>query len=70
MKVGGVGELHAPFLVERPTRGSVWRCVAGNPGALGMTKVSAALPFSFRWPIEKTAVAPLRFAPVGLTIHL
>ncbi len=38
VKLGGVGELHAPFLTERRTRDSVRRGVAGNPGTLGMTK--------------------------------
>jgi hypothetical protein len=38
VEVGGVGELHAPFLTERRTRGPVLCRVAGNPGSLGMTK--------------------------------
>ncbi len=38
VKLGGVGELHAPFLTERRTRDRVRRSVAANPGTLGMTK--------------------------------
>ena len=38
VEVGGVGELHAPFLTERRKRGLVLCRVAGNPGSLGMTK--------------------------------
>jgi hypothetical protein len=30
--LGGFGALHAPFFMERRTRGLVQRCVAGNPG--------------------------------------
>jgi hypothetical protein len=44
VKLGGVGELHAPFLTERRTRDRVRRSVAGNPGTLGMTKGRVALP--------------------------
>jgi hypothetical protein len=36
--IGGVGELHAAFLNESRTRGHVQRCVAGNPGQVGMTR--------------------------------
>jgi hypothetical protein len=32
VEIGGVGELHAPFLTERRTRNRVQRSVAGNPG--------------------------------------
>jgi hypothetical protein len=32
VEIGGVGELHAPFLGERRTRNRVQRSVAGNPG--------------------------------------
>ena len=38
VELGGVGELHAPFLTERRTRGPILCCVAENPGSLGMTK--------------------------------
>jgi hypothetical protein len=34
VEVSGVGELHAAFFTESPTRGHVQRCVAGNPGTL------------------------------------
>ena len=34
VEVGGVGELYAPFLTERRTRGPVQCRVAGNPGTL------------------------------------
>jgi hypothetical protein len=30
--LGGVGELHAPFFMERRTRGSLQCSVTGNPG--------------------------------------
>jgi hypothetical protein len=32
VELGGSGELHAPFLTERRTRGSLQCNVAGNPG--------------------------------------
>ena len=32
VELGGFGELHAPFLMERRTRGSLQCSVAGNPG--------------------------------------
>jgi hypothetical protein len=32
--IGGVGELHAAFLIESRTRGSVQCSAAGNPGPL------------------------------------
>ena len=37
-ELGGAGKLHAPFFTERRTRCRVQCRVAGNPGALGMTK--------------------------------
>jgi hypothetical protein len=37
VELGGVGELHAAFRNESSTRGCVRRCVAGNPGPVGMT---------------------------------
>jgi hypothetical protein len=44
VELGGVVELHAPFLTERRTRGPVLCCVAGNPASLGMTKGFSAAP--------------------------
>ena len=32
VELGGFGELHAPFFMERRTRGSLQCSVAGNPG--------------------------------------
>src|SRR5271156_5492318 len=32
VELGGSGELHAPFLTERRTRGSLQCSVTGNPG--------------------------------------
>ena len=45
VELGGVGELHAPFLTERRTRGSVQCCAAGNPGSLPMNKTVSPLAF-------------------------
>ena len=44
VEFGGVGDLHAAFLKESRTGGRVQRCVAGNPGTLGMTKERATVP--------------------------
>ena len=43
VEVGGVVDLHAAFLEESRTRGSVWCCVTGNPGTLGRGPPSASL---------------------------
>jgi hypothetical protein len=32
VELGGFGELHAPFFMERRTRGSLQCSVSGNPG--------------------------------------
>ena len=42
VEVGGAGGLHAAFRNESSTRGSVRRCVAGNPGPVGMTNLRVA----------------------------
>src|SRR5271156_6410625 len=39
VELGGVGALHAAFLNEGSTRGSVQRSVTGNPGPVGMTNL-------------------------------
>src|SRR5271156_6291363 len=39
VELGGFGELHAPFFMERRTRGSLQCSVAGNPGpGLGLNR--------------------------------
>jgi hypothetical protein len=67
VELGGAGELHAPFLTERRTRGPVQCCVAGNPGTLGMTKGRVALSFGVVAGSNEQQVPPLRYAPVGMT---
>jgi hypothetical protein len=67
VKVGGVGELHAPFLTERRIRDRVQRSVAGNPGTLGMTKGRAALSLNSGFVAERTA-GPSTALRFGMTI--
>jgi hypothetical protein len=44
--------------------------VAGNPGTLGMTKERAVLHCGSYAGLREQQVPPLRFAPVGMTIHI
>jgi hypothetical protein len=44
VELGGSGELHAPFFMERRTRGSLQCSVAGNPGpGLASTAILAVV---------------------------
>jgi hypothetical protein len=45
VEVGGVVILHAVFLTENRTRGSVWWCVTGNSGYAGANLGHPALRF-------------------------
>src|SRR5271156_4933947 len=59
VELGGVGELHAPFLTERRTRGPVLCGVSVNPGSLGMTKGTDALPLSIVVLLTNDTANPL-----------
>ena len=63
VEVGGAGELHAAFRNESSTCGSVRRCVAGNPGPVGMTnlRVAAHLGSGAGGGTEPAQQQPTRF---------
>jgi hypothetical protein len=45
VELGGFGELHAPFFMERRTRGSLQCSVAGNPGPGLVSMAISAVSF-------------------------
>jgi hypothetical protein len=52
--IGGAGELHAAFLNESRTRGSIRCSEAGNPGSLGMTNLGVATTLQiFYWDVKR-----------------
>jgi hypothetical protein len=62
VELGGVDELHAPFLTERRTRGSVLCCVAGNSASPDFLLNLVALTNFMRLSLLKGAHAALSCA--------